>query len=167
VGNYYYAGRKRIELDVDPERIGVDGERAKSVGLKKALSCAADLGTEIAGNVYVVPRSALSQKDLAQLADAGALRNVYRVGKTMALPMPEVRVEFAKGRKAAALAAVKSAGVATKIDEESNERLVLRPNSGSGDDALMLANFIYENARPATASARMVQVMPRPGVKHG
>jgi hypothetical protein len=44
------------------------------------------------------------------------------------------------------------------------DRIVVRPESGSGADALKTASAIYEHARPAAASARIVQVIPKPAV---
>jgi hypothetical protein len=79
--------------------------------------------------------------------------------------MPEVRVELEGDQHAAALDAVAASKVAADVTDDTPERLSLRPRSGKGEDALDLANFIYEHARPAAASVRMVQVVPKPGVK--
>ena len=50
---------------------------------------------------------------------------------------------------------------AAEASDESAEGLVLRPTSGRSDDALTLANYIYEQAHPAAATVRFVQFVPR------
>jgi hypothetical protein len=164
VQRYYYAGGKRVELQVDPDRVGVDSARAANAGLEAELARAQKAGTRLPGGIFVVKRSVFTKAEISRLDAAGAARTVYRVGAVTTVPMPEVRVEFGKGRLAATLAAAKSAGVAAQIDEESNERLILRPKSGSGEDALRLANFIYEKAHPTASSARLLQIAPRADV---
>ena len=79
--------------------------------------------------------------------------------------MPEVRVELDKDQHGPALDAVKASQVRAQITDDTPERLSLRPESGSAEDALDLANFIYETARPAASSVRMVQVVPKRGVQ--
>lgn len=162
---YYYAGGKRVLLTVDIDRVGVDGERAAKAGLSAEVSHAKKAGTRMPGGVFLVPRSELTRSQLTRLRKAGAALTVYRVGKTVALPMPEVRVELGASDRGATLAAARDAGVAAEFEETPSGRLVLRPRSGSGEDALSLANFIYEHAHPQASSPRMAQVMPSPAVR--
>ena len=77
--------------------------------------------------------------------------------------MPEVRVEFESGQHAAALRALGESKVPAEITNDAPDRLALRPRSGKGEDALDLANYIYEqHIRPAASSVRMLQIVPRP-----
>ena len=50
------------------------------------------------------------------------------------------------------------------IAEQTNDRVVVRPTSGNGDDAMRMANDIYEGAHPAASSVRFVQFVPKPSV---
>ena len=76
--------------------------------------------------------------------------------------MPEVRVEFESGQHAAALRALGESKVPAEITNDAPDRLALRPRSGKGEDALDLANYIYEHIRPAASSVRMLQIVPKP-----
>jgi hypothetical protein len=109
----------------------------------------------------IVDRAALGDELHDRLRAAGALQPVYRSGAALVVPMPEVRVELEGDQRRAALDAIDAAHVAAEVTEETPERLSLRPTSGSGDDALDLANFIHEHAHPAAASVRMLQVVPK------
>jgi hypothetical protein len=159
---YYYAAGKRVPLVVDRGRIGIDGARAIRAGLEDVVARVGKIGTKVPGEVLVVAQDAIPEGDLAKLRKAGAARPIYKVGNAITLPLAEVRVKLGTGQRKAALEAVKAASIKTEIAESTNERLVLRPISGSGEDALELANFIYERARPASSAASMVQIVPRP-----
>jgi hypothetical protein len=77
--------------------------------------------------------------------------------------MPEVRVEFDtpdQRRSVKQLLSPQTPGV--EITEDTPDRMVLRPASGRGEDALTLANRIHEAASPAAVSPRFVQFVPKP-----
>ena len=76
-----------------------------------------------------------------------------------------ILVALEGGQREAVRQAMKTSHVGAEVTDDTPERLSLRPVSGSGDDALDLANFIHENAQPAASSVRMVQVVPKPAVK--
>ena len=81
-------------------------------------------------------------------------------GSTLAV-LPEVRVECADPAVLDAVAASLSGATVT---DRSEERLVIRPDSGRGEDALALANHVHEAFDVDVAQARFRRVVPRPGV---
>ncbi len=108
-------------------------------------------------------RSKLDESSLRQLRAEGALQTVYRRGQALMVPLPEVRVEVDDERqRRAVMAAIAKAPHPVELCEETENVLVLRPKSKSGDDALDIANFVFETARPAAASVRLIQFVPRP-----
>jgi hypothetical protein len=98
----------------------------------------------------------------AALAEsAGADAPVYRAedGSLLAV-LPEVRVECADPEVLDQVAASLEAATV----ERSEERLVIRPDSGRGEDALAIANHVHEAFHVDVAQARFRRVVPRPGV---
>jgi hypothetical protein len=83
------------------------------------------------------------------------------------VPLPEVRVEFDSAEQRKAVLRLLAEGDLPQhtIKENSDERIVVAPASGLGDDALKIANEIYERASPAAASARFIQIVPKPAVR--
>ena len=166
MGAYYYASGRRIELDSDDEHVAVDRGAAKRAGLDEQVPA----GAKAAGanaSVVVAARSELDADTLASLRKAGAIQSVYRSDRAVMVPLPEVRVEFdsAEQRKAVLRLLADGALPQHTIKENSDERIVIAPVSGLGDDALTIANEIYERASPAAASARFIQIVPKPTVR--
>jgi hypothetical protein len=150
---YYYASGQRVELETDDEHVGVDRNAAERAGLAKQIAPAGSVAGQ-SGSVAVVSRSALGEEALASLRKAGALQPVYRRNRAIMVALPEVRVEF---------------------DSPAERKSVLKfladhkdpphSTSGRGDDALQIANEIYEHAHPASSSVRFVQFVPKPTLK--
>jgi hypothetical protein len=159
---YYYAGGKRVALELEPERIAVDPAKARGAGMADLARRVERDGTRLPGGRVVVGRATLGAADLLLLRESGGAQAVYRHGAVIAIPLSEVRIEMDPGQRQAVLDALEATDIETEIAEDTEERLVVRPRSGSGDDAMDLANFIYERARPAASAARMVQITRRP-----
>ncbi len=160
---YYYAGGRRIELEPDDRYVAVDERAAGAAGVSVEAGSAPV--RRLPGGVTVSPRASLSEARLERLSKAGALRPVYRRDRSVLVALPEIRVEYDNARQRAAVkAAIPHAPCEAEVSDESAEGLVLRPASGRSDDALALANYIYEQAHPASASVRFVQFVPKPGV---
>jgi len=162
---YYYALGRKVALTPDARRVAVNASKAATQGLDNVVQLAHRSTTKLPGGLALVSRADLRSEDVVRMTQSGVVQSVYRHGPSTTIPMPEVRVELDPGQRKAALEAARSSRVEAEITENSDERLVLRPISGSGDDALDLANFIFEKARPASSSVRMVQVVARPDVR--
>lgn len=160
---YYYAGGRRVELEADDDLVAVDRTRATAAGVDIDPDGPA-AATRQTGEVVLAHRSALDEKRLAGLRGAGALGPVFRRDRAVVVPMPEVRVEFDDSEQRRAVkAALATSPHGVEIAEDSKDRMVLRLSSGSGDEALTVANYLYERAHPAASSVRFVQFVPKPG----
>jgi hypothetical protein len=164
VGEYYYAGGRRVAIESDVIHVAVDRQLARAAGLGAAVDgLLPRRATSLPGDVLLAERASIDERELAHLREAGALRPVYRREASVMVPLPEIRVELDDpAQRAAVLAAVATAPFRVEIVEDAQDRLVLVPRSGSSEHALAVANFIYERARPAAAAVRFVQVVPRP-----
>lgn len=161
---YYYAGGERHELDPVHELVAVDVRGAEGAEPGYELGTLAVV-SRLPGGLAIVDRAALGDARHARLQAAGLLQRVYRSGRALVVPMPEVRVELDAGQQEAVRAASAAAPMSVETVDETPERMTLRPSTGRGEDALDLANFIYEHAHPAAASARMLQVVPKRGTE--
>ena len=161
---YYYAGGKRVTIEEDKSQVAVDVSRAGAAGLEKVIAGLS--GPRLPGGVVLTERSAFDKEGLERLRKAGALRPVFLHDRAVMVGMPEIRVEFDdEKQRQAVLDSIDKAPHPVEISEQSDDRLLLRPTSGSGDDALDVANYVYEHAHPAAASIRFVQFVPRPDTR--
>lgn len=164
VRTYYYAGGSRIELRGDDEHVAVLRSAVPS-SMLEAVTSAQD-ATRTA-EVVVAPKAAFGQHGLTMLREAGALRPVFRHGRAMLVPFPEVRVEMDDAQQRSAVKSLLSTTQTQMlISEETPDRMVLVPSSLDALDAIEAANAIYEQAHPAASSARFVQITPRPDATH-
>jgi hypothetical protein len=162
---YYYAAGRKIELEDDDQHVAVDQEAAQRAGLAKQVAESVQASGPL--GVVLAQRAALGRDTLDSLREAGALQPVYKRDRAVVVAMPEVRVEFdtPAQRRAVMSVLAKIRSPRHTIMEKSDERIVLRPASGSGEDALQMANEIYERARPAGASVRFIQFVPKPRLR--
>lgn len=161
MGRYYYANGRRVPIEKDATQVAVDLRRADAAGLKNVLE--GIRGPQLPGGVVLASREALDDEGLERLREAGALRPVYRHDRAVMVAFPEIRVEIDdEQQRQAVLASIDRSPHPVEISEHGEDCLLLRPTSGSGDDALDVANFVFEQARPAAASIRFVQFVPRP-----
>lgn len=162
--NYYYAGGKKIALKRDDELVAFDQAAAASAGVDARGLDAASGVRRGPGGVLVAPRRSLGEPQVASLRKAGALFPVFRRDQAILVALPEVRVEFDDANQRNAVKALlASKADAVSVTQDASDLLVLRPCSGNADEALRLANQIYEDARPAASSVRFIQFVPRPG----
>jgi hypothetical protein len=167
MGAYYYAAGRKVELERDEEHVGVDQKAAARAGLAGQVKTASADTPRQGGGVVLAQRSALGEKTIASLHDAGALQPVYRHNRAVMVALPEVRVEFDTAEQRRAVMDVLAGGHALPhtISDSTDDGMIVRPASGNGDDALTIANEIHERARPAAASVRFIQFVPKPLVR--
>lgn len=166
--NYYYAGGKKVALEADEDHVAIDRAVADAAGLGSGAP--GGYPPDLRSGVVLSDRSSLGEKALAALRKAGALRPVFRREQAVLVALPEVRVEYDNSTQHNA---VKDwvAGLSAKgrhdvaISDETDDHLTLKLGSGDAQDALNLANAIFEHAHPAASSVRFVQFVPKPGVK--
>lgn len=160
---YYYAAGQKVNLEPDEEHVAVDQAAAKAAGLEAKVAASLRAAVRAGAGVFVTSRSSLAPDTIQRLREAGALQPVYRRDKAVVVAMPEVRVEFDTPDQRGRVKSLLSPNASDiSITEDTKDRLLLRPVSGHGEDALNLANRIQENAKPAAVSVRFVQFVPKP-----
>jgi ubiquinone biosynthesis protein UbiJ len=156
---YYWAGGRKIHLepagdvvvDMDSEAAGQAASTARSLRAG---------GRALTGSMVMVSRAAAEEALGEAAASAPGVHPVYRAqDDTLIAVLPEVRVEG----DARSLQEIERALGAAHVTERTDERLVLAPDSGRGEDALALANRIAERGGADVAQARFIRVVARPG----
>lgn len=160
----YYVGGRKVELDRSMDYVAVDQTAAQKAGLQAQVEGASEGSPRQGGGVVLVPRTALDEKTIANLSDAGALQPVYCRNNSVMVALPEVRVEFdtAEQRRAVMDVLAESEALPHNVSQDTEDFLTVRPQSGSGVDALKLANDIHERGNAADASVRFIQFVPKP-----
>ena len=157
----YYVGDQKVELDRADDYVAVDEKAAHDAGLDTEVERASEEAQSQGAGVVVVPREAFDDEAIASLSDAGALQPVYRHGDAIIVALPEVMVEFDNPEQRRATLDVLAASAALPSDITGTDAyLTVRPISGSGVDALKLANEIHERGHAADASVRFIQFLP-------
>ena len=153
---YYYADGKQIRLSPDPAYLAVNLSRIDRERIK-------GLRGTVIGDVGLFPVASVPKQVRDSFLEAGALLPVYRAADAHIAVLPEVRVELSSKRQHPAFrTAIKSSGIEASVEPTDGNSFVLRPQSGSGSDALSLANFVHEHVRPRMAQARFLRILPKP-----
>lgn len=169
-GAYYWARAEKVPLE-DTSLVAVDVPAAKRARLwgGELEDAAAGAGARRADDLVLVPAAELPAELHDRLREAGAVQPVFGHDDTLLVVLPEVRVEAGDDDTAAAVSsAVRDYAAGVAVEEPTPGRFVLRPRSGRGEDALELANHVYERARPDASQARFLRVVtgkdpPAPG----
>jgi hypothetical protein len=152
---YYWAGGRKVQLLPSPDVvIDLDADLA---GVTAGLR---DQGRQLVGHLVLVPRAAAEQALGDAAATAAGVHPVFRTEDgSLIVVLPQVRVEAQDPRR---LEEVVRSLTRARVSERSEERLVLEPHSGRGEDALDLANHLAEHMSLDVSQARFVRVVPRP-----
>lgn len=154
-GSYYWADGRKVPLD-PTDQVVVD-LGSGSAGSRASLESLRDKGTALSRSLVMVARA-----DADELPAGGTprLQPVFRAEDgTLVAVLPEVRVEAAPARLDEVVGLLSGA----HVTERTEERLVLVPDSGRGEDALRIANELAESGGLEVSQARFVRVVPRPG----
>lgn len=157
---HYYAGGERHSLVLASDWVAIDARAAAAAGLTHALA-ALPTGPKLLGGITLIETAAFPGDIRAKVDSEGVTRSAYRSGAALVVLLPEVRVELKAGQRAAVLRVLDECGIPADVTEDESAMLTLKPRSGKGEDALQLANFIYEQVRPAASSVRMLQFVPK------
>jgi hypothetical protein len=158
---YYYAGGKRIPLELDPEHVAVDLGVVESREGKRPDPATVEGAEELRSGLYLVERSALSADVRQRLDQEDALLPVFHYEDALVVILPEVRVEVAAGGETEVHRFLEQADVPNEILADRGTRLVVRPDSGRGEDALRLANELQESVPVEMAQARFLRKVPK------
>jgi virulence-associated protein VagC len=157
---YYYSNGHRVPLERDVTRVAVNTSTGPFVSeVRKVIGNAIPLP----GGWVFIKRSRIPAGLMNRLTESGGVQPVFVEGKSTVVALPEVRVVVTKSSRRSVLNALEHSPVAASITEDSLDKLVVRPTSGSGDDALRLANHLAESKpTPRVAQARFLRISPRP-----
>lgn len=150
---YYYAGGEKVELARADDLIAIDGAD---------LSTPASLGRALTDGLRLVTKDELS--DAAKRAgDTKSKYPVFRSHGSIVVALPEVRVEESRKAQWAHLQRwLKQHGSDVEVVSRGGDRVVLKPVSGSGEDALTIANDLAEKVGLEMAQARFIRVTSHP-----
>lgn len=161
--SYYYANGEKIHIERDAARIAVDLSQVKPVSAAvREFVAQRKRDKTLYRSITLVKRAAVPKEVLSQLERQAALYPVYRYGRAILVALPEVRVEVSEPQKESIRTLASQGPVRAAIKEEQNDRMVLRPVSGNGADAITLANTLHETIHPKMAQARFVRIVPKP-----
>ena len=125
------------------------------------LSALVEGGRPLAEGIVLVDRKRIPPRLMEQLLENGQVLPVFVDRGTTIIAMPEVRVAVGKGERSSVFKAIARAPVAA-VTEESGDKLVVRPASGSGYDALRIANHLVESSPGPRVAQRFLRVVSRP-----
>jgi len=162
-GHYYYASGKPVRLTPDGEWVAVDARGSDAAGAAGDLAALpSDASRPLCGDLVLVRRKALSTRQFDALVRQGAIHPVFRAEGAMLVALPEVRVEDSSPeRRRAVHRWLRQHAGDTEIVEDQGDRIVLRPASGCGQDALALANHLTEQVGPEMAQPRFLRIVDR------
>ena len=114
------------------------------------------MGRDDGGSPLAVGRSARRRLD-----QDDALLPVFQYEDALVVVLPEVRVEIAAGDETEVHRFLEQADVPNQVLTDRGTRLVVRPDSGRGEDALRLANELQESVPVEMAQARFLRRVPK------
>ena len=158
---YYYAGGKRIPLELDSEHVAIDLSEAESRQGRRPDPAMVEGAEELRSGLYLVERSALPTDLRRRLDQDDALLPVFQYEDALVVVLPEVRVEIAEGGETEVHRFLEQADVPNQVLTDRGTRLVVRPDSGRGEDALRLANELQESVPVEMAQARFLRRVPK------
>ncbi len=161
--SYYYASGKRMPLTRAKDYLAVEEKSLASVKLsadvkKKVLQTAQPLRHGLS----LIRRETLPTNVYNKLATEGVALPVFQYGSTFIIALPEVRIEETRASQSADVEAwLKKNDQKTEVLSKRRGQFVLRPKSGSGEEALDLANRLHEEVGPELAQTRFLRIVPK------
>lgn len=161
---YYDVNGSQVPLRA-ADKVAVDWSAAANAHLPAdELAALKKQGTELRGDVAMLPAAAVPHPVADALDEAGALHPVFKSDDGgLVVVLPEVRIEAEDEAQAAKLREY-IGSTDSEMVRDTGEQMVVRPTSHRGADALTLANRIAEDMHPPMTQARLLRVVPRPGV---
>ena len=153
---YYWAGGRKIPLARSDEVVvDLDAGTAPSAAAAKRVRAK---GTALTRGLVLLSQGDAVEAIGEAAASAAGVHPVYRTddGALIAV-LPEVRVEASPE----GLEQIRDRPGA-HVTERTEDRVVLRPDSGRGEDALQLANELAEAGVVEVSQPRFVRVVDRP-----
>ena len=156
-GSYYWAGGRKIALQpADEVVVDLDADTPARTG--QAVAELRAKGRPLTRGLVMVSRADAEEAIGDATTSAPGVHSVYRTDDgTLLAVLPEVRVE---GSPEVLSSLGDRSGA--HVTERNADRVVLRPDSGRGEDALALANELAEEGGAEVSQARFLRVVHRP-----
>lgn len=159
---YYHASGKKVPLAVDEDSLAIDVGVVEKLP-KKLRDVVSSTGRSVSERIRLVSRNALSKETFAALQDCSGLLKVLHAAGSRLIPLPEVRVEESSPRALRIIRSwLKTHADQVEILRDNPGMMVLRPRSGSGIDAVTVANDLVENAEASSATPRFLRIARKP-----
>jgi len=164
-GYYYYASGQPVALALDEDWLAIDTRKFPAAGTSARLRAAILRDSRpLRGDLILVKRQAVPAKPLDALRRQGAVQPVFRAKRALLIALPEVRVEESSVEGQRALHHwIRQHGDEAEVVEDNGEKILLRPASGDGIDAIALANHLTEQVGTEMAQARFLRVLTQLG----
>jgi hypothetical protein len=156
---YYYAGGRRINVQLDDSHVAVDSTRLPA-GAEQAWARVVERSEPLLRGLVLVPRTAIASALLLDFDDAGAVHPVYRHGSVLLVALPELRVVIRSTQRARLMSLVERSRPPVVVSRDDGDTITLRPVSGRGADAVEAANHFFEAIHPQTSEPRFLRVAP-------
>jgi hypothetical protein len=160
---YYDVDGSQVPLR-QASQLAVDLKAADAAGLPaEALDGLKKSARELRPGIVMLDSANVSEGVVQALDAVGALQPVFSgEANSLVVVLPEVRIETKDNEQASKVRGyLKSADVDLEVIRDAGERIVVRPLSGRGVDALDLANRVEEEVHPVMAQARFLRVVPK------
>ena len=156
-GSYYYAGGEKIQLTPADDLRAIKASEKEEASQNPAPSV-----RPLSDGLQLISKDDLD--DVVEKTAEDALKYpVFRSQGAIIVALPEVRVEESRTSHQAKLQEwLTEHRDDVEVVSHSDDRVVLKPSSGSGRDALAIANALTEHVRPEMAQTRFIRVTPRP-----
>ena len=160
---FFYASGQRIPLTRDPERSAFFSEDLEHLELGEDTDRRiADATQTLVRGVVMFYYPELGSECVTDLEKRLTPQPVYRHRDALVVVLPEVRVEEAReGRAEEVEAWLEAHSEQVEVIDRRSDRWALRPASGRGEDALTVANQLFEELKPELAQARFIRIVPR------
>ena len=160
-GFYYYASGHPVELTLDETWLAIDTGQLKAAGITPRQEAALLKDAHpLRGQLILVKRQAIPPKKLGVLSRRGVAQPVFNSNGALLIALPEVRVEESSSqRRRALLRWIREHGDVVEIVEDNGAKIVLRPTSGHGVEAIAVANQLNEQIGLELAQPRFVRVV--------
>lgn len=161
---YYNSDGSKVRLEGSDE-LAVDLNAASAAELPPTvLRRVEEKGSALRDGVVMLGSGELPEDVVRTLDEAGALRPVFGARSTgLLVVLPEVRIETGDEKQAEEVRRyLECSDIGAEVIRDAGERIVVRPTSGRGEDALELANRVEEAVHPLLAQARFLRIVPRP-----
>ena len=145
---YYYAGKEKIELTPADDLFAVESKDVRSV-----VEASQSFGSALTDGLRLVTKDELGDA-VKELSSTRPKYPVYRSNGAIVVALPEVRVEESRKAHRAKLDKwLAQHGDEVTMVSRDDDRMVLKPVSGLGVDALRIANELTKDVSPEMAQA--------------